>query len=479
MSDACALGPDAADFVYADLAGVYTYGADGKTGKSPGLVQSTYGNTYGVNDVIGVAFDADNGDLYFYKNGTIQNSGTAAFTGLDMTDGFYPAVGYWGDFTFNFGQRAFDISSIPSGYSALNTSNLPAPTVKDGSQYFDTVLWTGNGTTQTITGVGFQSDFVWVKSRSGGVNHLQFDAVRGFGSGKELSSDNTNVEGGMSTNLYGYVSGVGSDSISVVAGTSGANYVNYSATTYVAWNWLASNTSGSSNTDGSITSTVSANPTAGFSIVTYTGNGTAGATVGHGLGVAPAFFVVKSRSHAHEWIVYHKIIGATKYLVLQDRNSAGTYTPHWNDTEPTSTVFTVGTAGDVNGSSKTFVAYCFAEVESYSKFGSYTGNGSASDGPFVYCGFRPAMVIIKNITTTLTNWIIRDSARSPYNQVSPSLYPNLGDAEINNFPMDFLSNGFKIRDDNGVFNTSGNDYVFMCFAENPFGGSGVSPATAR
>ena len=423
--------------------------------------------------IVGIAIDADAGTATWYRNGTAITSLTDVDISTSSKDAWVvmgiTSNGSGTSFVANFGQREFE-QTPPTGYSAWNTANLPAPDIADGSEYFNTVLWTGNATdNRAITGVGFQPSWTWIKTRSVSDNHNLHDEVRG--ANRQLFTNSTDLEFTSTTLLKSF------DSDGFTLGTDSS--VNGSGRTLVAWNWLASNTSGSSNTDGSITSTVSANPTAGFSIVTYTGNGTAGATVGHGLGVAPAFFVVKSRSHEHEWIVYHKSIGATKYLVLQGRNNALTYTPHWNDTEPTSTVFTVGTAGDVNGSSKTFVAYCFAEVEGYSKFGSYTGNGSASDGPFVYCGFRPAMVIIKNITTSLTNWIIRDSARSTYNFVHPSLYPNQADAEINNFPMDFLSNGFKIRDDNGVFNTSGDEYVFMCFAENPFGGDGVSPATSR
>jgi hypothetical protein len=308
---------------------------------------------------------------------------------------------------------------------------------------------------------------VWGKSRNDTYNHALEDSVRGVS--RWLGSNSTIAE----TYTPGAeVTSFDTDGFSL--GTGGI--YNASSTTYVGWNWKAGGTA-SSNTSGSITSTVSANPTAGFSIITYTGNGTSGATVGHGLGVAPSMVIFKNRDGG-EWVVYNKVIGATKNLILSAINRAGTYSGWFNDTEPTSTVLSLGSEADVNRLNDDIVAYCFAEVEGYNKFGSYTGNGSASDGPFVYCGLKPAMVIIKNITTN-SNWIIRDSARSTYNPVSPSLYPNLGNAEINNFPMDFLSNGFKIRDDNGVFNTSGDDYIFMCFAENPFGGSGVSPATAR
>ena len=451
---------------------------------------TNYGTTVSSGETLGFAFDADTGKMWVRNSSGFMSSGDpVAGTNPAMTAGAgtYFAAGSGYETTeqnlFNFGQRAFAYTP-PTGFSALNTSNLPAPDIADGSQYFNTILWTGNGgQTRSLTGVGFQSDFTWMKRRDAGQQHMTYDAVRGAGAGKMLVTNATAAEGsdgaGYTDSQYGYISSFDTDGFSVNDGASSTTggWVNSLNHTYVAWNWLASNTSGSSNTAGSITSTVSANPTAGFSIITYTGNGTGGATVGHGLGVAPSMVIFKNRDGG-EWVIYNKVIGATKNVILSAINKAGTYSGWFNNTEPTSNVLSLGSDADVNRLNDDIVAYCFAEVEGYSKFGSYTGNGSASDGPFVWCGLRPAMVIIKNITTN-SNWIIRDSARSLYNPVQPSLYPNLEDGEISNFPMDFLSNGFKIRDDNGVFNTSGDDYIFMAWAENPFGGEGVSPATAR
>jgi hypothetical protein len=197
------------------------------------------------------------------------------------------------------------------------------------------------------------------------------------------------------------------------------------------------------------------------------------------LGVAPKLIIVKDREAAQNWAVYHGSLGATKAVYLDTSAKNDTNSGYWNNTAPTSTVFSIGTNTRTGGSTNDYVAYCFAEVEGYSKFGTYKGNGNA-DGPFVYCDFRPAFVLIKNYAGgSETNWIMRDSARSPYNKVLPSIYANTSAAEINNFDMDFLSNGFKIKDDNAVFNENGSDYLFIAFAENPFGGSGVSPATAR
>ena len=459
-------------------------------------------STYTTGDIIGVALDLDNGKVFFSKNGTWQGSS-------DPAAGTNPAVsGLTGEWTFgatcggpsgsttvNFGQRAFAYTP-PTGFKALNTSNLPAPTVKDGSDYFNTVTYTGNGTTQTITNVGFQPDFVWVKNRDQTVNHVLFDAVRGFGSGKELASDVNNAEGGLSSNLYGYVSGVNSTSdgsFSVAAGTSGANYVNVNSIDYAAWNWLAGNGTSSISTgsvDGTnptIASTVSVNASAGFSIVTYAGSGTGGDTIGHGLGVPPKMIIAKSRGGGPyptaSWAVYHESIGASKSLALDTTaTAAGPYSNPgtiWYNTTPTSTVFYVGNLNETNGSNN-YVAYCFAEVEGYSKFGSYTANYN-SDGPFVYTGFAPQFLIIKQSDGS-NNWVMLDTKRVTYNPRNRFMSPDNANGE--NTPpaseTDFLSNGFKIRTNwSGLNYPSGGTFVYMAFASNPFGGVGVSPATAR
>jgi len=261
--------------------------------------------------------------------------------------------------------------------------------------------------------------------------------------------------------------------------------VNSNTDTYVAWNWLGANGT-ASNTDGSITSTVSANTTSGFSIVSYTGNGTGGATVGHGLGSAPKMIIIKNRSQSNGWITGHEKLDATnpwhKYVELHSINEVGDLTTIWNDTAPTSSVFTVGTEVAVNNSGNNYIAYCFAEKKGFSKFGSYTGNGNA-DGTFVYTGFKPAMVIVKNITTA-TSWQLVDNKRSDaggYNIIDKVLAPNGSDAEYDtgtsDWIVDFVSNGFKLRGNYAAWNTSGNTYIYMAFAEEPLVGD--NPATAR
>jgi len=356
-------------------------------------------------------------------------------------------------------------------------------TIKKPSDYFNTKLYTGNGATsaagtlaRTITGVGFQPDFTWLKSRTSGgyETHGLHDVVRG--ATKWLGSDRTNVESDVTTDFgSGGLGSFTSDGFDIYSGTSSdtGNY-NNSGTDYVAWNWLASNTT-ASNTDGSITSNVSANTTSGFSIVSYTGTG-ANATVGHGLGVAPKFIIVKNRTTATSWGVQTST-GAGFEMNLNNTEAQTATSVYWNSTDPTSSVFSVGTNAATNNSGDNYIAYCFAEVKGFSKFGSYTGNGNA-DGTFVYTGFKPAMVIIKNTTTAGTNWNIHDSARDTDNPVEKYLHPNTADAEPTTIrDIDFLSNGFKPRTGNSTWNGSGDSYIYMAFAEEPLVGD--NPCTAR
>jgi hypothetical protein len=276
------------------------------------------------------------------------------------------------------------------------------------------------------------------------------DSVRGYGN--YLISNSTAAQG----------SGGG-----VTASTStGFNYSIGNTNNWISWNWKAGGTA-VSNTDGTITSSVSANQTSGFSVVTYTGTGS-NATVGHGLGVAPQFILTKTVSTAlGNWGVYHASLGATKALNLNNTIAAATFIQFWNNTAPTSTVFSVGTSNDVNGAS-TYVAYCWAEIAGFSKFGSYTGNGS-TDGPFVYTGFRPRYILIKNSTTAGTNWLVLDSATNTYNAGNLYLIPNASSAEqTSGADIDILSNGFKIRNTSGSGNTSSATIIYSAFAENPF-----------
>ena len=341
------------------------------------------------------------------------------------------------------------------------------------NKYFDATTYTGNGTvlgsTQTITNAGsFQPDLVWLKSRSNAQDNNLYDAVRGIsGTGSPaLFSNLTDAE----TTYTGYgVSALNSNGFTLI-GNGGLS--NNNGFTYVGWQWRASNATAVTNTSGSITSTVSANTTAGFSIVTYTGNGTAGATIGHGLGVAPSMMIAKNRSSggsaSYEWTVYHTSLGATKAVFLNDTGAAATDAGYWYNTAPTSTLITVpsNTRTNVNGSN--FVIYCFAQVAGYSAFGSYVGNGVA-DGPFIFTGFRPRYFILKNITSA-QSWSVQDTSRSPYNVGSAVLLPNSSSAELTGTDfVDILSNGFKIRhSSSGNNNNNGDTYIYMAFAENPF-----------
>ena len=335
------------------------------------------------------------------------------------------------------------------------------------NDYFNTKLYTGTGSSNAQTGVGFQPDWLWIKDRDSSSNsHVITDAIRG--TNKIIFSDNNGAE----TTDANRVTSFDSDGFTV--GTDGSTNTN--TNDYVAWNWRASGTSGSSNSDGSITSTVSANTTAGFSIVTYTGTG-ANATVGHGLGSAPGLILFKQRSATQKWIVHHQSLGATKSLHLDTTEAEQTST-FMNDTAPTSSVFSLGTIVNNNTSGATYVAYCFAEKKGFSKFGSFTGNGS-TDGPFVYTGFKPAWVMIKASSRSTDNWVIVDSKRSTLNPADDALLANTSGGTDTGYKRDFLSNGFKIRESGANQNGSGHTFTYMAFAEEPLVSSNNIPATAR
>ena len=341
------------------------------------------------------------------------------------------------------------------------------------SDYFNTILWTGDGTaSQPQTGVGFQPDWVWIKTRSTTGGHNIFDSVRG--ATKILGSDNTNAE---STNTDSLTS-FDSDGFTL-AGSGGTSF---SGRTYAGWSWLAGGTA-SSNTDGSITSSVSASTTSGFSIVSYTGTG-ANATVGHGLNSAPEMIIVKNRIDAGlNWVTGCEYYSGWDYVIelnLTDAESnAGGAPTVFTTTPPTSSVYSVGTAANSNGSGDGIIAYCFHSVKGYSKIGSYTGNGS-TDGTFVYTGFKPAFVIFKK-SSSANDWIMKDSVREPNNQMAFRLKPNSSNAEdsLSGGQMDFLSNGFKARVNDDAINASGGTYIYMAFASNPFVTSTGVPTTAR
>ena len=336
--------------------------------------------------------------------------------------------------------------------------------IPDGRTVMAATAYTGTGAVQSISnavnGVSMQPDWVWFKRRGAVENHWLTDSVRG--STKGLFSNLTDAEATRTDQLTSF------NSNGFSLGADAAGYSNVSGQSYIAWQWKAGGTA-VSNTAGSITSSVSANTTAGFSVVTYTGTG-ANATVGHGLGVAPSMVIVKSRSSVYDWGVYQSAntaSPATQRLLLSTTSATDTNSTYWNNTAPTSSVFSLGSQPNVNNSASTFVAYCFAPVAGYSAFGSYTGNAS-TDGPFVFLGFRPRFVMIKCSSTT-GNWIIWDSSRGTYNVIdSLRLYPNLSDAEGGGVDIDFVSNGFKFRNTNAAMNGSGSTYIYMAFAENPF-----------
>ena len=429
--------------------GIFTNGAVYKEGSLLTTV-----TTYTTGDIIGIALDLDNLTCAFYKNNTLL------YTTTGLTAGTYWAgIASYNSSSaaINFGQRPFSYTP-PTGFVALNTFNLPSSTIVQGNKYMDATTYTGNLTGQSITNAAiFQPDLVWIKSRSAATDHKLTDSVRGVT--KALISDTTGAE---TTDVTG-MTAFNTNGFTLGASTT---YNNTSAT-YVGWQWQAGQGSTSSNTNGSITSTVSVNATAGFSVVTYTGTG-ANATVGHGLGVAPKMVITKNRGATSDWAVWHTSLTSGAYYLLLDTTAAqASGTTYWNSTVPTSSVFSVGTATPTNVSTNTYVAYCWAEIAGFSKFGSYTGNGS-TDGPFVYTGFRPKFVMIKS-SSGVEQWDINDTSRDVYNAAQYYLAPNSSGAEGSVNPtMDILSNGFKIRYSAAPWNTSGGTYIYAAFAENPF-----------
>jgi len=428
-----------------------------KYGPGIGGAGSAYGASYTAGDVIGVALDMDAGTLTFYKNNTSQGTAFTGITGLVApVIALNNETGSGGIAAINFGQRPLSYSA-PSGYVALNTFNLPTPTILQGNKYMDATLYTGRGVTNVVVNQAqFKPDFVWIKDRTSANYHGLFDSIRG--AGYALYSNGTFTESAFNAQTLQSFNSNG-----MTVGSNGD--FNTNTNSYVGWQWQAGQGSTSSNTSGSITSTVSVNTTAGFSVVTYTSQASGTATFGHGLGVAPSMIFLKGRNVAGGWYVYHSALGGTKYLALQSTGAATTASDGWNNTNPTSTVVSVGNgyAGSYN-----MVAYCWAEIAGFSRFGSYTGNGS-TDGPFVYTGFRPKFLMFKT-TTIIGHWVIVDTSRNTYNVIDNSLYPDTSGSEINTITdVDFLSNGFKWR---GVLanetNVSGQVYIYMAFAENPF-----------
>jgi len=428
------------------------------------------GTAVNDGDVIALAFDADNLTLDLYVNNSASGSQITGLTDVQyklwVQDG-----GTVTNMQFNFAEASLEYTP-PSGYNALNTSNLATPTIKDGSEYFQTALYTGRTTAFDVTFDGnsdLAPDWLWFKARSASSNHFLFDKIRG--ALKTISSDDATPE----ESSTGSMTAFGTDGFSLGDGGSANDINGVAGTTYAAWGWAA-NGSGSSNSDGSVTSTVSANTTAGFSITKYTGTGS-NATVGHGLGAVPKTILIKDTTNTESWIVYHEGLGndGNVYLNLA---SAKVTDAVFQDTTPTSSVFSLGTTDGANKASAVHVAYCFAEIPGYSSIGSFIGNGS-TDGPFMFTGFKPAFIIFKN-SGNANNWDMMDTQRSPINPVDQDLQPSTSSAESTpGNQIDYLSNGFKLRTTTANLNNNGNTIIYIAFAENPFGGDGVAPATAR
>jgi len=474
--------------------------------RSPRAVNSgftSYGASWAEDDIIGIAFDADNESVNFYKNNSAQG---AVGSILTQANGPYFAIN--GDaqnntnYTFvnNFGQDSSfagnktaqgntDGNGIgdfyyapPSGYLALCTANLPEPTIGSNSatqadDHFNTVLYTGNGSsssaTQDISGVGFKPDWLWIKRRNSSASHNLRDSSRGVL--KHLQSDGSGSE---DTESDAGVTAFLDDGFRLKGTNAGSGQVNANGGTFVAWNWKANGGTTSTNDDGAGTSTVQANTTAGFSIVTYTGS--SNETYGHGLDSAPEMILVKGRNIAHNWAVYHQGVQdgtANGFLELNTTSAiqTGSNPRFLNGTtstsQPTSTVFNVnhysGSSTNASNQSDTYVAYCFHSIEGYSKFGSYTGN-SSSDGVFIYTGFRPAWFMVKVASGFTNNWTIYDNKTTTHNPDDTYLLANGNGAEVTANAIDFLSNGIKLRNSSQAENNSSGTYIYMAFAEAPF-----------
>ena len=408
---------------------------------------ASYGSTWQNGDVIGVAYDADTQALTYYKNGVSQgatswtvapSAGTYAFA-ISIIDN--TAKGRW-----NFGGTAF-AHTPPTGYKALNAYNSDAPTITDPSKHFDVATDTGANILSAATGLTDGADFVWIKDRANSSDHILFNRINdtGMDGTPHLRSNETDTEATCGT-------------YSAPSGNS------------VGWAWNAGTTTDPSNNDGSIQSEVRANTTAGFSCVSYSGSGSTD-TIGHGLSSPPQFIIAKNRENTFDWGVYHVSAGPTVYLKLNWGDSTSTQAT-WQNTAPTSSVFYVGNYNSVNqGPAEDYTAYCWTSVPGYSKFSRYEGNNSA-DGPFIALGFRPAMILIKNIDTNSTNWAIYDNKRDTFNGATKVLAAdssgggNANDGWQSSNPVDFLSNGFKLRNTTGEVN--GNyTYIYAAWAESP------------
>ncbi|NDA10477.1 MAG: hypothetical protein EBZ07_06485, partial [Verrucomicrobia bacterium] len=405
---------------------------------------SSYGSTYGQNDIIGVAVNSDSGSITFYKNNVSQGAISYSLANKTMFPWFADGSSARNtSFVVNFGQRPFAYTA-PTGFKALCTQNLNQPSIQKPSKAMDVVAYTGTGASNSVSSLGFSPDLVWIKNRGAATSHAIYDTTRG--TQKQLSSDTTGDEVTSSTGLTSF----NSNGFTIGTGT----LVNTSGTQYVAWAWDKSSQDG-------------------LDIISYTGNG-ANRTISHNLGVAPKMIIVKARTTAgadQGWPVWHASIANTTYLTLSTTSATATGTDYWNSTSPTSSVFSVGTNAAVNANNDTYISYLFAEIEGYSKFGSYTGNNSA-DGPFIWCGFRPRWMIIKRIDANAKPWCIHDTGRDISNVSNSELEANSSTAENGGtYPgdLDILSNGFKLREaGTGAWINEPGNFIFAAFAESPF-----------
>ena len=452
--------------------GSHTSGNEGRYGyyghngnKSDESGSSSYGATYTAGDTVAILYDSDSGEVYFYKNNTSQG---LAFTGVN--DKTYLPFVYLDNYGtnpvvhVNFGQRPFKYTP-PTGAQKLSSKNLAtanAAGIVKPQRHFGVLSWTGNDSSQTIDGLEFTPDFVWIKARRSGEHHFFTDIIRG--AGHRLQSSSQAVESDRSSEFTSFVRGG-----FTIAGTH--NEINGGGVNIIGMCWKAGGAA-VANSDGSIASQVSANQEAGFSIVTWTGNATSGATVGHGLGKVPACIFLKGRNFEDHWAVYHKGIGTSlsdsnrKLIKLNDEGSYQTSTGYWNDTSPTSSVFSLGNDQRTNKNTRTIVAYCWAEIKGYSKFGVYQGNGNSTHGTYVECGFKPAFIIYKK-TSGSDYWEMQNNIIDTYNPINESLFPNRSDAQSTGRKVDFLANGFIHRNGNGNTNEDGHTYIFMAWAEHP------------
>ena len=460
----------------------------------------------GGNVIVQMAYDADTGKTWMGRNNVWLYNTNAIYTDGNPSAGTNPTNTwanndedtFWALWAYNlngvanFGQDSSfkgiktaqnnqDANGIgdfyyapPTNFLSLCTKNLASVDVKP-SENFNAVLYSGNGgTSQTVTGVGFPADFVWIKGRSIAAWHRLQNTVGGIN--KLLFSNDTSAE--VTNEVNGHVSAVSSDGFNLADPDGNGGGVNGNGSTYVAWNWKAGGTA-VSNTNGSITSSVSANPSAGFSIVSYTGTGVLAATIGHGLAQKPELIIRKDRDTAVNWVVNSTVLGTgnmNQGLFLNTSAAIDTAQGWMNNTAPTSTVFTQGDQVFVGVNGRNYIAYCFHSVDGHLRVGSYIGNGASNinsregtaDGTFVHCGFSPALIITKS--TAGTGWRMIDNKRTPYNLSKASLYPDSNDAEYTGtgHETDFLSNGFKMRNNNARLNTNGQTYIFIAFAESPF-----------